>query len=106
MAMLKDFPEYVLPARLLTSTIRLVAPLMICALLLAVPTAAAEQPTSPPELQEPAPQAPPGDRRWQYGGFADVGYLRDFNDPANKLFRSRGTAWHVDDLHLNMMGAS
>lgn len=41
----------------------------------------------------------------QYGGFADIGYLRDFNDPSNRLFRSRGTAWHVDDWHLNMAGA-
>ena len=42
---------------------------------------------------------------WQYGGFVDVGYLRDFNDPPNKLFRSRGTTWHVDDWYLNMSGA-
>lgn len=40
-----------------------------------------------------------------YGGFVDVGYLRAFNDPLNKLFRSRGTAWHVNDLHLNMTAA-
>jgi hypothetical protein len=42
---------------------------------------------------------------WQYGGFVEVGYLRDFNDPPNKLFRSRGTTWHVNDWHLNMSGA-
>ena len=41
---------------------------------------------------------------WQYGGFVDVGYLRDFNDPPNKLFRSRGTTWHVNEWHLNMSG--
>lgn len=41
----------------------------------------------------------------QYGGFADIGYLHDFNDPANRLFRSRGTAWHVDELDLNVAGA-
>ena len=40
-----------------------------------------------------------------YGGFLDVAYLRAFNEPPNKLFRSRGTAWHVNDLHLNMTGA-
>ena len=34
---------------------------------------------------------------WQYGGFVDVGYLRDFNHPSNRLFRSRGTAFHVDE---------
>jgi Putative beta-barrel porin-2, OmpL-like. bbp2 len=42
---------------------------------------------------------------WQYGGFIDVGYLRDFNDPSNHLFRSRGTAFHVDEWDLNMAGA-
>jgi hypothetical protein len=31
--------------------------------------------------------------------------LLDFNHPSNRLFRSRGTAWHVDRLHLNMAGA-
>lgn len=40
-----------------------------------------------------------------YGGFLDASYLRAFNDPANKLFRSRGTTWHVNDLHLNMAAA-
>jgi hypothetical protein len=45
--------------------------------------------------------APP----WQYGGFVDVGYLGDFNDPDNHLFRSRGTAFHVDEWDLNMAGA-
>jgi len=40
-----------------------------------------------------------------YGGFFDLGYLRAFNDPLNKLFRSRGTAWHVNDPHVNMTGA-
>jgi Putative beta-barrel porin-2, OmpL-like. bbp2 len=47
---------------------------------------------------------PPAKRPWQFGGFADVGYLRDFNDPANHLFRSRGTAFHVNELDLNMAG--
>ena len=41
---------------------------------------------------------------WQYGGFVDLGYLIDFNHPANRLFRSRGTAFHVDRVHLNMAG--
>jgi hypothetical protein len=39
---------------------------------------------------------------WQYGGFADVGYLYDFNRPSNHLFRSRGTTFHVNELDLNM----
>src|SRR5262249_17776901 len=41
----------------------------------------------------------------QYGAFADVGHLRDTNHPANHLFRSRGTAWHVDEWDLNVAGA-
>jgi len=39
---------------------------------------------------------------WQYGGFIDAGYLYDFNQPANHLFRSRGTTFHVDEPDLNM----
>jgi hypothetical protein len=39
---------------------------------------------------------------WQYGGFIDAGYLYDFNHPANHLFRSRGTTFHVDEADLNM----
>jgi putative OmpL-like beta-barrel porin-2 len=42
---------------------------------------------------------------WQYGAFADLGYLLDFNHPANRIFRSRGTTWHVDHVHLDMAGA-
>lgn len=42
---------------------------------------------------------------WKYGGFADLGYLLDLNHPANKVFRSRGTTWHTDALHLNMAAA-
>src|SRR5437588_9324140 len=45
---------------------------------------------TPQELQ-PAPSKP----EWHYGGFADFGYLLDFNHPANEIFRSRGTTWHV-----------
>ena len=43
--------------------------------------------------------------QWHYGGFVDFGYLLDFNHPANQIFRSRGTTWHVDDVHLNMAAA-
>ena len=39
---------------------------------------------------------------WQYGGFVDAGYLHDFNYPANHLFRSRGTTFHVNEVDLNM----
>lgn len=45
------------------------------------------------------------DDDWVYGGFVDAAYIDAFNDPPNKLFRSRGTAWHVDDWYLNMAGA-
>jgi hypothetical protein len=55
----------------------------------------------PSAEQEPKTSEP----KWHYGGFVDVGYLLDFNHPANDIFRSRGTAWHADDLHLNMAGA-
>jgi len=51
------------------------------------------------------PPADPSKPQWHYGGFIDLGYLLDFNHPANRIFRSRGTAWHVDDFHLNMTGA-
>jgi hypothetical protein len=46
----------------------------------------------------PASSLPP----WQYGGFLDFAYLEDFNDPANHLFRSRGTTFHVNEWDINM----
>jgi hypothetical protein len=60
-------------------------------------------PADPPEDQS-AP-AEPSSPEWQYGGFLDGGYLRDFNDPSNHLFRSRGTAFHVNEWDPNMAGA-
>jgi len=42
---------------------------------------------------------------WQYGAFLDAAYLLDFNHPANDLFRSRGTAYKVDEPILNMGAA-
>ncbi len=59
-------------------------------------TAAGQEP--PPEQPAAAP-AKPG---WQYGGFADFGYLLDFNYPANHLFRDRSTTFKVNELDLNM----
>ncbi len=50
-------------------------------------------------------KAAPVQRPWQFGGFVDFGYLRDFNNPPNKLWRSRGTTFHVDEPHANMFGA-
>jgi hypothetical protein len=32
----------------------------------------------------------------------DAGYLKDFNDPANHLFRARSTTPRVDELNVNM----
>jgi Putative beta-barrel porin-2, OmpL-like. bbp2 len=54
---------------------------------------------------EPQTPAAPQSGHWDYGAFADVGYLHDFNDPSNHLFRSRGTAFHVNEWDLNMAGA-
>ena len=48
------------------------------------------------------PTAQPADSEWKYGGFLDVGYLHDFNDPVNYLFRSRGTTFHVNEWDVNM----
>ena len=50
------------------------------------------------------PPTAPSQLKWQYGGFIDLGYILDFNHPANRLFRSRGTTFHVDRAHLNMAG--
>lgn len=66
--------------------------------------AGAQSPAQPAAQVPPSPDAV-ADRQWEYGGFADAGYLFDHNHPANKVFRSRGTTWHVDALHLNMAGA-
>jgi hypothetical protein len=49
--------------------------------------------------QEPAPNP-----TWQYGAFVDGAYIENPDDPANHLFRSRGTAWHENDWHINMAG--
>jgi hypothetical protein len=58
---------------------------------------------SPKPMWEETP-AEPSKSKWQYGGFVDIGYLLDFNHPANRIFRSRGTTWHVDRVQLNMAG--
>jgi putative OmpL-like beta-barrel porin-2 len=52
--------------------------------------------------QETTPQSQSPDSKWKYGGFVDVGYLLDFNHPQNRVFRSRGTTWHVDRPQINM----
>lgn len=82
------------------------------ALILALATPAAAQTAGNPladDGQSQSQTAAPADESAApdvtYGGFLDLGYLRAFNDPLNKLFRSRGTAWHVNDPHLNMTAA-
>jgi len=50
----------------------------------------------------PSQQAQSSDPKWNYGAFLDVGYLLDFNHPENRVFRSRGTTWHVDRPQINM----
>ena len=47
----------------------------------------------PQETSSPTPQTQSSDSKWHYGGFVDVGYLLDFNHPANRVFRSRGTKY-------------
>jgi hypothetical protein len=77
------------------------------ALLAVLPLLAAPR-TVAAQLQEaPAQdrQAPTPSIAWQYGGFVDAGHLRDSSDPSNHLFRSRGTAFHVNEWDLNMAGA-
>jgi putative OmpL-like beta-barrel porin-2 len=41
----------------------------------------------------------------QYGGFVDLADLNSFNDPANHLFRNRGTTPRVDEWDVNMAAA-
>jgi hypothetical protein len=82
-----------------TNGARRIVGALLLACLLAKSTAVKAQTDSSP--QEPPKQDP----QWQYGGFVDLAYLLDFNHPANDLFRSRGTTFHVDELDLNMAGA-
>ena len=73
---------------------------MVCSVLLVgAPAVVFAQTADGPSAAAMSPTA------WQYGGFVDVGYLRDFNEPSNHLFRSRGTAFYVNEWDLNR-GAS
>src|SRR5262245_10866311 len=65
----------------------------------AVAVAMAPLAAAPLFAQEPASST------WQYGGFADVAFLNSLNDPANHLFRYRGTTPRVDEWDLNMVAA-
>src|SRR6266851_8829434 len=59
-------------------------------------------PMPPNDTDAQAPQEQTLNPQWLYGGFLDSAYLLDFNHPANDLFRSRGTAYKVDEPILNM----
>ncbi len=68
----------------------------------------------PPETQprervlsgSPAPKVEPEKLDWHYGGFVDLGYSLNFNFPENHLWRNRSTTPRVNELDLNMAGAS
>ena len=66
-------------------------------------TAAGSQDVPSSANSQETPVAPPN-HPWHYGAFFDFGYLRDFNDPSNHLFRNRGTTPRVNELDLNMAG--
>ena len=70
------------PARSMGTALRLIAVILYCSASLLGQTASSTE--------------------WQYGGFADIGYLHDFNYPSNHFFRSRGTTFHINELDLNM----
>jgi len=65
--------------------------ILLCGLVMLAAQASAQDPSAKPDPE--------------YGAFIDAGYLLDFNHPENRLFRSRGTAWHVDYPYLNMAAA-
>jgi hypothetical protein len=43
-----------------------------------------------------------GTRGWHYGAYLDLGYIVDFNNPENGLWRSKSTTFRVDDPRVNM----
>ena len=53
-------------------------------------------------VRHTAAQGPAAEAAWRWGGFADVAYLFDRNDPPNHETRSRGTAWRVNEVALNV----
>src|SRR5450755_2894564 len=71
----------------------LVIPLLVMSLpLLGQVGDQSESPDAPPkrtvdgqQATSEASAAQPSHPGWQYGGFLDFGYLKDFNDPANHL---------------------
>ena len=59
-----------------------------------------------PQNGQPAPVAPDAttSSQWQYGAFIDGAFIGNPDDPANHLFRSRGTTWHENNWYINMAG--
>jgi Putative beta-barrel porin-2, OmpL-like. bbp2 len=64
-----------------------------------VDAAIAQEPPSPAATTQNSEQPA---ATWQLGAFADAAYAKDFNSPANHLFRSRGTTPRVDETDMNM----
>jgi hypothetical protein len=75
-------------------TVTILALLVVLVLLLGVRTSHAQATTAA------APAS-----AWHAGGTFDVSFLDDTNDPANHLFRTRGTTPKVDELGVNMAAA-
>ena len=42
-------------------------------------------------------------KRWQFGGYADLGYSLDFNFPDNHVWRNKNTTPRVNELALNVL---
>jgi hypothetical protein len=81
-------------AHALAMTVTILALLVVLVLLLGVRPSHAQTRTD----ATPAPA-------WHAGGTFDVSFLDDTNDPANHLFRTRGTTPKVDELGVNMAAA-
>jgi hypothetical protein len=41
-------------------------------------------------------------RGWHFGGYVDLGYVYNFNQPANGLWRSKGTTFELNNPRVNM----
>ena len=88
-------------------TFRLLLAVLLCVCFVPNCLLAGEQDAAKETPQDPQPQPanPQSKIAWSYNGFADLGYLLDFNHPSNHLFRDRGTTFKVDELDLNMVAA-
>jgi Putative beta-barrel porin-2, OmpL-like. bbp2 len=87
-----------------TRRLRLLRSLLALTFVVGLTTLAGAQTLSESGAAAATAAQPPANPDVTYGGFLDVAYPRAFNDPPNKLFRSRGTAWHLNDPYMNMAG--